>query len=179
MSMKIIIPLADGFEEIEAMSSIDVLRRAGLKVVTAGIPGSIVKGSRGTQTITDRKFSEVDPEEFDALVLVGGYPGYVNLSKSNKVLDAIRSFNQKEKTIGAICAAPSILAKAGILEERKATIYPGMEKDIPRPRPGRVVQDGHIITSQGPGTAIEFALKIVEALAGSGASEKVKRELVC
>jgi len=177
--MNVIIPLADGFEEIEAMSTIDVLRRADINVVTAGIPSSIVKGSRGTQTITDRKFSEVDPEDFDALILVGGHPGYITLGKSSRIIDAVKSFNEKEKTIAAICAAPSILAKAGILEERKATIYPGMEKDIPRPRGDRVVQDGHIITSQGPGTAIEFALKIVEVLAGSGVSEKIKRDLVC
>jgi len=177
--MKVVIPLADGFEEIEAMSTIDVLRRANISVTTAGIPGTIVKGSRGTQTIADRKLSEIDMNSFDALVLVGGYPGYVNLSKSNQVLNAVKSFNAKGKTIAAICAAPSILAKAGILDNRKATIYPGMEKDIPRPRPGRVVQDGHIITSQGPGTAIEFALKVVEALAGSGASAKLRRDLVC
>jgi len=176
--MRVIVPLADGFEEIEAMSTIDVLRRADINVVTAGIPATIVKGSRGTQTITDRKFSQIEPDDFDALVLVGG-PAYVSLSKSGKILDIIRSFNEKEKTICAICAAPSILAKAGILEERKATIYPGMEKEIPRPRGDRVVQDGHIITSQGPGTAIEFALKIVEVLAGSGVSEKIKRDLVC
>jgi 4-methyl-5(b-hydroxyethyl)-thiazole monophosphate biosynthesis len=177
--MNVIIPLAEGFEEIEAMSTIDVLRRAGINVTTVGIPATIVKGSRGTQTIADRKISEVDLDSFDALVLVGGYPGYVNLGKSNQVLNAVKSFNDKEKTIAAICAAPTILAKAGILENRKATIYPGMEKEIPRPRGERVVQDGHIITSQGPGTAIEFALKIVEALAGRGASEKLKRDLVC
>ncbi len=177
--MNVIIPLADGFEEIEAMSTIDVLRRAGLSVTTVGIPATIVKGSKGTQTIADKKISEVDLDSFDALVLVGGYPGYVNLGKSNQVLEAVKSFNEKEKTIAAICAAPSILAKAGILENRKATIYPGMEKEIPRPRGERVVEDGHIITSQGPGTAIEFALKIVEKLSGSGASEKLKRDLVC
>lgn len=177
--MNVIIPLADGFEEIEAMSTIDVLRRAGINVTTAGIPGTIVKGSKGTQTIADKKLSETDLESFDALVLVGGYPGYVNLGKSNQVMDAVKSFNEKEKTIAAICAAPTILAKAGILENRKATVYPGMEKEIPRPRGEKVVQDGHIITSQGPGTAIDFALKIVEALAGRGVSEKVKRDLVC
>ena len=177
--MNVIIPLADGFEEIEAMSTIDVLRRADISVTTAGIPGTIVKGSKGTQTIADKKISEVDLETFDALILVGGYPGYVNLGKSNQVLDAVKSFNEKEKTIAAICAAPTILAKAGVLENRKATIYPGMEKEIPRPRGEKVVQDGHIITSQGPGTAIDFALKIVEVLAGSGVSDKIKRDLVC
>ena len=177
--MNVIVPLADGFEEIEAMSTIDILRRADINVVTAGIPGTIVKGAKGTQTIADKKLSEVDMDSFDVLVLVGGYPGYSNLRRSNKVVEAVRSFNEKEKTIGAICAAPSILAKAGVLENRKATIYPGMEKELPKPRGDRVVQDGHIITSQGPGTAIEFALKIVEVLAGRGVSEKIKSDLVC
>lgn len=177
--MNVIIPLADGFEEIEAMSTIDILRRAEINVVTAGIPGTIIKGSRGTKTITDRKLSELKVESFDAIVLVGGYPGYVNLGKSQRIIDALRAFDSSKKTIGAICAAPTILAKAGIINERKVTVYPGMEREIPRPRGERVVQDGHIITSQGPGTAIEFALKLVEALKGRGVSEKLRRDLVC
>ncbi|HDD72652.1 MAG TPA: DJ-1/PfpI family protein, partial [Candidatus Aenigmarchaeota archaeon] len=172
-------PLAEGFEEIEAMTSVDVLRRAGFDVVTAGLPGTVVTGSRGVRIFTDKKLEDVNMDEFDALVLVGGYPGYLNLGRSRAVLDAIVNFNSKNKVIAAICGAPSVLAKAGILDEKKATIYPGMEREIPRPRGDRVVVDGNVITSQGPGTAMEFALKIVEVLGGKEKSEKLKRDLVC
>jgi 4-methyl-5(b-hydroxyethyl)-thiazole monophosphate biosynthesis len=175
---RVLIPLAEGFEEIEATTAIDVLRRAGLEVVTAGIPSVWVMGSRRVKVMADRKMEDMNPEEFDCLVLVGGSPGYVNLGRSNTVLKAIQSFDRQGKTIGAICAAPSVLAKAGILHERRATIYPGMEGEIPRPRTSRVVTDGHVITSQGPGTAIEFSLKLVEALAGKPRADRVRRELV-
>ena len=122
---------------------------------------------------------DVDAEEFDVLLLVGGIPGYQNLGNSGKVLSIIKDFNSKNKTIAAICMAPSILAKAGIIDEKKATIYPGSERDVPRPRGGRVVVDGNVITSQAPGTAMEFSLKIVEVLGGREKAEKLKRDLVC
>ena len=176
--MKVLMPLAEGFEEIEALSTVDVLRRAGIEIVTAGIPGTIVRGSRNITVMTDKKIEDVKIDEYDALVLPGGSPGYVNLGKSGTVMDAIRKFDSEKKLIAAICAAPTILAKAGILEERHATVYPGMERQLPRPRDGRVVVDEHIITSQGPGTALEFALRIVETLLGREKSNEVKRQLV-
>ena len=176
--MKVLIPLADGFEEIEASTSIDVLRRAGLDVVTAGLPGTWVTGSRNVKVMADRKMEDVNPDEFDALVLVGGHPGYLNLGRSQAVLRAVQGFDRAGKTIGAICAAPSVLNKAGIMDSRKATIYPGMEREIPMPRPGRVVVDGHVITSQAPGTAMEFALKLVEVLEGESKAAKLRKDLV-
>lgn len=176
--MKVLIPLAEGFEEIEASTSIDVLRRAGFEVVTAGIPGTWVTGSGKVRVMADRKMEDVNPDEFDALVLVGGHPGYLNLERSRAVLRAVQGFDRAGKTIGAICAAPSVLARAGILDSRKATIYPGMEREIPMPRPGRVVVDGHIITSQAPGTAMEFALRLVEVMAGEARAAKLRKELV-
>ncbi len=177
--MKILVPLAEGFEEIETMSIVDVLRRAGHDVVLAGIPGSIITGSRGVRVLADKMLKDIDENDFDVLVLPGGYPGYINLGKSQRVSDIIKKFNEKQKTVAAICAAPSVLAKAGVLNDRKATIYPGMEKEIPRPRGDRVVVDGNIITGQGPGAAMEFALKIVEVLDGKEKAEKLKRDLVC
>ncbi len=177
--MRILVPVAEGFEEIETVSVADVLRRAGFEVVLAGIPGTIVTGSRGVRIVTDSMLKDVDAEKFDAVVLPGGYPGYVNLGKSARVLEIVKDFDNKGKVVAAICAAPSVLAKAGVLKDRRATIYPGMEKEIPRPRGERVVVDGNIITSQGPGTAIEFALKIVEVLGGKEKSEKIRREIVC
>lgn len=176
---KILIPLANGFEEIEASVAIDVLRRAGLEVVTAGLPGTMVTGSRDVKFIADEKFDDVNPQDFDALVLVGGNPGYVNLSKSQKVAQAVKDFDAEKKTVAAICGAPTVLVKAGIMENRRATIYPGMERELPMPRNGRVVADEHVITSQSPGTAIEFALKLVEVLAGSAKAEEVRMGLAC
>lgn len=174
---KVMIPLAEGFEETETISVADVLRRAGIEVVLTGIPSTIVEGAHGIKVIADKKIDDLDTEKFDALVLPGGNPGYINLGKSKAVMDAITDFEEKGKLIGAICASPSLLAKTGILKERKATIYPGMEKDIPRPRNGNVVEDDNVVTSKGPGTALEFALKIVEILEGSGKAEKIKRDL--
>ena len=106
--MEILVPLAQGFEEIEAVTVIDVLRRAGMNVVIAGLPGSQVRGSRGLQVTTDKRLEQVDPSKFDAIVLVGGNPGYINLGRSNKILDIVVKFNLDKKLIGAICAAPAI-----------------------------------------------------------------------
>jgi len=176
--MRALVPLAEGFEEIEATTVIDVLRRAGIDVITAGLPGTYIRGSNNIQIVADKKMDDLNASDFDALVLVGGNPGYKNLGKSGKIKDAIQEFDRKGKTIAAICAAPSVLCKAGILNNRKATIYPGMEKDIPRPRGKRLEVDEHIITSQGPGTAMEFSLKIVEKLAGASKAEMIKKQLV-
>jgi 4-methyl-5(b-hydroxyethyl)-thiazole monophosphate biosynthesis len=175
---KVLIPLAEGFEEIEALATADILRRAGIEVVLAGIPGTMIKGRSGVKVVADTRIDEINHNEFDCIVLPGGDPGYVNLGKSKKVIEIINDFNSKGKSIAAICASPSILAKQGILDNRRATIYPGMEREIPRPRPASVVTDGHITTSQGPGTSIDFALEIVKNLLGSGQAEKVKRERV-
>lgn len=176
--MNILVPLAEGFEEIEAVVTIDVLRRAGLDVITAGLPGTMVRGAHGVAVTADKKLSDINPDDFDALVLVGGNPGYKNLGNSQTVLDSIKRFDSSNKLIAAICASPTVLARAGILDNRKATVYPGMEREIPIPRGERLVVDSNVITSQGPGTAIEFALKVVETLLGGDAVERLKRELV-
>jgi 4-methyl-5(b-hydroxyethyl)-thiazole monophosphate biosynthesis len=173
-----VMPIADGFEEIEATTTIDILRRGGINVTTAGLQGTIVRGARGVKLITDIKMDDVNFDKFDGMILVGGDPGWRNLSLSKKIMDAIQKYHGSRKTLAAICAAPCILAKAGVLADRKATVYPGMERDIPRPRNDRVLVDGHIITSQGPGTAVDFALKIVEMAAGKDKASKVKREIV-
>ncbi|NOX71980.1 MAG: DJ-1/PfpI family protein [Candidatus Micrarchaeota archaeon] len=174
---KILLPLADGFEEIEAISVMDVLRRAGFDVIVTGLPSSIVEGAHGLKIIADKKIDNVNMDEFDALVLPGGNPGYKNLGKSKKIMDAICAFEESGKLVAAICASPTLLAEAGILKERKATVYPGMEREIPRPRDGNVVVDDNVITSKGPGTAIEFALKIVEILDGKENADILKRKL--
>jgi 4-methyl-5(b-hydroxyethyl)-thiazole monophosphate biosynthesis len=137
----------------------------------------MIEGSRRIKVMADRKMDDVKLGEYDALVLAGG-PGHVNLGKSLKVMEAIRKFDSEKKIIGAICMAPTILVKAGIMENRTGTIYPGNERQLPRPRNGRVVMDGHIITSQGPGTAMEFSLRLVEALAGREKAEEIRHQLV-
>jgi 4-methyl-5(b-hydroxyethyl)-thiazole monophosphate biosynthesis len=176
--MKVLIPIADGFEEIEVTTTVDILRRADIDAVTAGIPGKMLKGARGMTILADTKLEDVNADEFDAIALPGG-PGHTKLAKSGKVIETLHSFNEKKKLIAAICASPSILAKEGILGDRRATIYPGMEKQLQRPRDERVVVDENIITSQGPGTTVEFALKIVETLAGRDKANDVRREIVC
>ncbi len=174
---KVLIPLVNGFEEIEAITIIDILRRAGLHVVTAGSPGSIVKGAHDIQISTDTKLDAVNTKEFDAFVLPGG-PGYKNLAQSEKVLKTIQEFDASGKINAAICASPSVLVKAGILRDKKATIYPGMEKELQYPRGGKVVVDGNVITGQAPGSAIEFSLKIVEKLVGLEKASRLREELV-
>ncbi|MBU0530813.1 MAG: DJ-1/PfpI family protein [Nanoarchaeota archaeon] len=176
--MNVILPLADGFEEIEAVTVIDVLRRANVHVDTVGIQGTLITSSRGIQMKADKKMDDVNTDKYDALVLVGGSPGYLNLGKSKRLMDTITKFNEEKKTLAAICAAPSLLAKAGILDERRATIFPGMEREIPRPRDGKVIIDEHVITSQGPGTAMEFALSLVERFKGRGEAETLRKKLV-
>ena len=172
------LPLAEGFEEIEALTVVDVLRRAGINVDTVGVMGSMVTGSHGVRVMTDKKILEINADEYDGIVLPGGNPGYLNLGRSSKIIEILRKFDAEGKLIAAICAAPSVLAKAGVLEGKKATIYPGMEKELPYPRGERVVIDGKIITSQAPGTAMEFALAIVEFLAGKDRAFQMKRQLV-
>ncbi|MBI4176286.1 MAG: DJ-1/PfpI family protein [Candidatus Aenigmarchaeota archaeon] len=175
--VSILIPLAEGFDEIEASTAFNVLKRAGFSVVTAGLAGTIVKGSRGIQFITDQKLDRIRTEEFDALVLVGGEQGYRNLMNSKRVIDLVKRFNSIRKTIASISHAPLVLAKAGILDDRLATIYPGLEKEIPKPRNHRVLADGHIITSRSPGTAIDFSLKIVERLGDRRTADRIRRDL--
>lgn len=176
--MKILVPLANGFEDIEAFSVIDVLRRAGIEVDTVGIPSNMVTSKVGVRVIADKSLKDVKIEEYDGIVLPGGDPGYKNLEKSKEVIDMIKKMDEKKKLIAAICASPSILAKIGILDDKKATIYPGMERLIPHPRDERVVVDKNVITSQGPGTAIEFSLKIVEYLSGKQKALALKKALV-
>jgi 4-methyl-5(b-hydroxyethyl)-thiazole monophosphate biosynthesis len=158
---------------------VDILRRAGIEAVMVGLSSSIVMSSHGVRVFADRKLADINPDEYDGIVLPGGNPGYKNLGKSEKILEIIRKFNSEGKLVAAICGSPAVLAKAGVLNERKATIYPGMEREIPYPRSDRVVVDENVITSQAPGTAIEFALKIVEYLLGKEKALDLKQKLVC
>lgn len=176
--MKILVPFAEGFEEIEAFTVVDVLRRAGIKVDTVGITGTMITGAHGVKVTVDKKLTDVKIDEYDGIVLPGGMPGAANLGRSTSLIEMIKKLFTKGKLVAAICASPVILAKAGLLDNKKATIYPGMENELPYPRGERVVVDDNIITSQGPGTAMEFALKVVEKLLGRTKALELKQRLV-
>lgn len=178
IGLKVLIPLAEGFEEIEAITVIDVLRRAGIDVVTAFIQSNIVEGSHKIKVIADKRITEIKEDEFEAIVLPGGNPGYINLANSKTIIELVKRFNEKNKVIGAICGAPIILAKAGVIENRIATCYPGLEKNLPKPKEGRVVVDKNIVTSKGPGTSLLFAVKLVEMLLGKREAIRLKEELI-
>lgn len=176
--MKVIVPFANGFEEVEALTVVDVLRRAGINVDMVGVVGSVIEGAHGVRVMMDKKLGEVKADDYDGIVLPGGSPGYVNLNRSSILKGIIKNINAKGKLVAAICAAPAVLVASGVLENKRATIYPGMEKELPYPRADRVVVDGNIVTSQGPGTSMEFALKIVEILAGRDRAIAIKKSLV-
>lgn len=174
--MKVLLPLAQGFEEMEFSPVVRILRKADLEVTLAGVPGTIITGSGGVNLIADTKLEDVGTEDFDALVLVGG-ESYQSLSRSRKVLSAIKEFQSQNKLLAAIGTSPIVLAKAGVLDDKKATVFPGMEREIPKPRNGKIITDGKIITCGSPCDSIEFALKIVSNLTSEQQATKVKRQL--
>jgi len=173
---KVLLVLADGFEEIEAITPIDVLRRAGLEVIVAGVGKTEVEGAHGVKVKADMDLEQYNDIP-DAIILPGGMPGAENLSKSQKLARLLDKINQQGKLIGAICAAPAlVLSPRGILDGRKATCYPTFEQKFGSSTTfleERVVQDGHIITSRGPGSALEFALEIVEKLVDAQTARKL------
>jgi 4-methyl-5(b-hydroxyethyl)-thiazole monophosphate biosynthesis len=177
--MRVLVPLAEGFEEIEAISVIDILRRAEIEVVTAGLKEGLSEGSHKVKVLPDTTLEKVDWHDFDGLVLPGGAPGFVNLGNDQRILDLAREMNRAGKCVAAICAAPSVLIKAGVLQGRKATVSPSGKAQVQACadfREDRVVVDKNLITSRAPGTALEFALKLVEALAGREMMEQVKAQ---
>lgn len=182
MTKKVLVLLAEGFEEIEAVTVIDVLRRAGIKTVSAGIDKKLVKGSRGIIIETDCCLLSNAPLDFDAIALPGGTKGAQNLAASKIVNDLILKTNKENKLICAICAAPAlVLAPLGILNNKSATCYPEMEENFDKTtkhQAKNVVIDENIITSRGPSTAMEFALTIVETLCGKEIKDKVKNGLL-
>jgi 4-methyl-5(b-hydroxyethyl)-thiazole monophosphate biosynthesis len=173
--------LAPGFEEIEAITIIDVLRRAEVQVTTLSAggtgPGGLeVKGSHGVVVKADRTLDAGAAESWDMVILPGGLPGATNLRDNPGVQALIRRQAQGGGKLGAICAAPIALGAAGVLEGKKATSYPGFEKELRGAKvvTERVVRDGNVITSRGPGTAMEFALEIAADLKGKPVAEKLR-----
>jgi protein deglycase len=176
MPKKALIILADGFEETEAITPIDILRRAGVEVTVAGLHARQVTGSHQVTIFADTTLKELK-DNFDVTILPGGSPGAANLAASQKVLNLVQEMSRQKKMVAAICAAPAlVLAPTGILKNKSATCFPGLQQKFSaetRFREDPVVVDGNIITSRGVGTALKFSLAIVEKLCGQEVSEKV------
>ncbi len=174
--MKALLLLAEGFSEIDAFTVIDMLRRVNADVTTASMSSSVVSGASKTKVIADKKITEIDPYSYDLLILPGG-PGYKNLLNSGKVIELIRNFNKKKKYIAAMCESPAILAAAGIMDDKIATITPGWESKLPRPRDARVVVARNVVTARTSAAAMDFALKLAEIMNPKGA-DRLRRNLM-
>jgi 4-methyl-5(b-hydroxyethyl)-thiazole monophosphate biosynthesis len=179
---RILIPLAQGCEELEAVTVIDLLRRAGLDVVTAGLEAGPVKASRGVMLLPDVLLDDVLDQMFQMIVLPGGLPGADYLDRDPRIRMLLERITREQGYTAAICAAPKVLASAGLLAGRRATGYPGVLEQLNLPDvtidSAAVVQDGKIITSRGPGTAMDFALELISILAGSAKRAEVEAGLV-
>jgi 4-methyl-5(b-hydroxyethyl)-thiazole monophosphate biosynthesis len=179
---KVLVPLAQGCEELEAVTIIDLLRRADINVVTAGLTDEPVTASHGVTIVPDKSLDEALKEEFDMVVLPGGLPGADNLNNDERIHGVLRKMVDSGKFAGAICAAPIVFAKAGLLSGKKATSYPGFLDKMNLPdvtyTGGAVERDGKIITSRGPGTAMDFALAVIEMLKDKKTRDTVEKALV-
>ena len=174
---KICVFTADGFEEIEGLTVVDLLRRAGAEVLMVSVgEGLTVKGAHNTDVL----FDETCYEDADVLVLPGGMPGTLNLRNHEKLCALLKEFAAKDKKIAAICAAPMILGELGLLKGKKATCYPGFEDKLIEAEvcTDRVVRDGNITTSRGLGTAIPFALELISQLYGKEKAEEIKKSVI-
>ena len=178
---RVLVPLAQGCEELEAITVVDLLRRAGIDVLTVGLDELPVKASRGSVLIPDESLGSVMSANFDMIVLPGGLPGADNLDADARIHEILARMASENKYICAICAAPKVLAKVGLLDNKKATSFPGSLDGlainnldyIEEP----VVIDGNLVTSRGPGTAMDFALTLIELLVGKSTRDQVEASL--
>lgn len=182
MASKALILLAPGFEDLEAITTIDILRRAGIQVLTLSLHEHEASGARGVTVVTDSNLSLLDEARtFDAIILPGGQPGANNLAADSRVLKRLQDQSLAGRWIAAICAAPKVLAAADLLKGRRITHFPGALTDeeargveiVDEP----VVVDGNLITGRGPGVALDFALALVEQLEGREARDAVESKL--
>ena len=173
--------LADGFEIIEAMAPVDVMRRAGIEVKTVGVPSKIITSSCGVQVVCDSEIADFDFYNVEAIVLPGGMPGTLNLENNEIVQKAIDNAININVPVCAICAAPSILGHKGLLKGRKAICFPGFEDALEGAEIADdfVVSDGSFIMAKGPGVCIEFGLEIIKKLRGEEASLAIRNQIQC
>ena len=176
---KVLVPLAQGCEEVEAVIIIDLLRRAKIEVVSAGLDDQPVTASRGVRLIADITLDQALEQEFDMIVLPGGMPGMTHLKNDPRIIALLQKMARAGKYTCAICAAPAVLAEAGLLAGKSATSYPGFLDNLPgvASKNDPVVRDGKVITSRGPGTAMDFALELIEVLAGKAQRDEVEAGL--
>lgn len=179
---RVLMPLAPGFEELEAITLSNILRRAGIEVVTAGLHPGSVHASRGTVVVPDTTLDQVLQNDFDLVVLPGGGLGADNLRDDPRVVHILQRTYAEGRLVGAICAAPKVLAQAGLLAGHRATYYPGAlsEEELAGATASQaaVEMDERVLTSRGPGTAMDFALALVEKLLGREKRDEVERGLV-
>lgn len=178
----VLVPLAEGCEELEAVTVVDLLRRAGVEVVCAGLDGQPVRASRGVTLLPDTDLDSALQRDFDMVVLPGGQGGADRLAADPRIGALLRQMADSGRFTAAICAAPKVLAGAGLLDGLRATSYPGVlaETDAAglQLSEAPVVRDGRVVTSRGPGTAMDFALELIELLCGSGRRREVEERLV-
>lgn len=173
--------LADGFEEIEGLTVVDLLRRAKIELETVSIMGrKEIMGAHQMEVKADVLFEDADFGETKMLVLPGGMPGTLHLKNYGALRQLVLKFNKEEKQVAAICAAPTVFGDLGILQGRKAACYPGMEDGLTGAEVcyDGVVTDGHITTSRGMGTAMDFGLRLIEILRGKEEAEKIAAQIV-
>ena len=181
MSKKVLVPIADGTEEIEAVCIIDVLRRAGASVTVASVDELQVTASRGVKLVADKLITDCVDETYELVVLPGGMPGAEHLRDSKELETILRNQKQEERLYGAICASPAVvLQHHGLLDQRRATCHPNFVGELKNTDlvESRVAVDGTCVTSRGPGTALEFALKLVEMLYGEEKAQEVAAPMV-
>lgn len=180
-AMQVLVPLAQGCEELEAVTITDLLTRAGIKVITAGLDDKVVVASRGMKLLPDKVLDDVLDEAFDMIVLPGGLPGADHLNNDPRIQSLVKKMAADNKYTAAICAAPRVLATAGILDGKQATSFPGALAQFPvnnmTYEEHAVVVDGKVVTSRGPGTAMDFALTLIELLSGKAKRQEVEAQL--
>lgn len=177
----VLVPLAQGCEELEAVTITDLLTRAGINVVTAGLDNNIVTASRGMKLVPDKQLDDILEDDFDMIVLPGGLPGADHLNNDKRIQTIVKRLAANNKYTAAICAAPRVLATAGLLEGKHATSFPGALDQFPvnnmTYEEKAVVVDGYVVTSRGPGTAMDFTLALIELLSGKEKRDEVEAAL--
>ena len=179
MSKKVLVAIAEGIEELEAVTIIDVLRRAEANVTVASVGSKQVTASRGVKLVADAVISDCVGSVYDLIALPGGMPGAEHLRDSKELTEMLKEQAASGRFYAAICASPAVALKPhGLLENKKATCYPSLLSELDNPEQAKVVVDGNCITSQGPGTALEFSLKLIELLFDKEKSRQVAKAML-
>ena len=180
MKKKVLVPVANGIEEIEAITIIDTLRRADVDVTVASVNELEIKGAHEIKIISDKKINDCQNEIYDLVVCPGGLPGAEHLRDSEVLIEILNKHKDQDRYIGAICASPALVLQShGLLEGRSSTCYPSFMDLLSQPdKTSKVVVDGKFVTSQGPGTALEFSIKLVEILVGYEKAEELSKGML-